>query len=410
MLELMLCSLLTIFPDYLFRRYGQGKRLGKEITLYSVWFELRWGLVSCLMLTVAVITTVFYNHPSTSKATAFFRTVPIAPEAVGRVAQVYVGFSGRVVQGEPLFRLDSARQEAELEVARRKLVEIDAALIVARTDIVAAEGKAQEAKGAYQQAVDELVTKQDLQRRNPGIVAQRDIERLEVAVSQRAGALEAANAATQSAQARVVSLLPAERASAEAALTQAQVELDKMVVRAGVTGRIEQFSLKPGDIVNPMMRPAGLLIPEESGRRGVQAGFSQLEAQIIRPGMIAEVACVSKPWTIIPMVVTQVQDYIAAGQIRAGEQLFDAQQVTAPGTLLVFLEPLFENGLDGVTPGSSCVANAYSSNYDKIASPGIGTGRRFALHAIDALGLVHAMLLRINVILLPIKALVLGSH
>ena len=37
MLELLLCSLLTIVPDYLFRRYGQGKRLGKEITLYSVW-------------------------------------------------------------------------------------------------------------------------------------------------------------------------------------------------------------------------------------------------------------------------------------------------------------------------------------------------------------------------------------
>jgi hypothetical protein len=33
MLELLLCSLLTIFPDYLYRRYGQGKRLGHEITL-----------------------------------------------------------------------------------------------------------------------------------------------------------------------------------------------------------------------------------------------------------------------------------------------------------------------------------------------------------------------------------------
>ncbi|MGA9037736.1 MAG: HlyD family secretion protein, partial [Pseudolabrys sp.] len=52
MLELLLCSLLTILPDYLFRRYRQGKRLGKEITLFSVWFELRWGIVSCLMLTV----------------------------------------------------------------------------------------------------------------------------------------------------------------------------------------------------------------------------------------------------------------------------------------------------------------------------------------------------------------------
>ena len=45
--------MLTILPDYLFRRYRQGKRIGNEITLFSVWFELRWGIVSCLMLTVA---------------------------------------------------------------------------------------------------------------------------------------------------------------------------------------------------------------------------------------------------------------------------------------------------------------------------------------------------------------------
>ena len=53
MLELLLCSSLTILPDYLYRRYGQGKRLGQEITLFSVWFELRWGIITCLMLTVA---------------------------------------------------------------------------------------------------------------------------------------------------------------------------------------------------------------------------------------------------------------------------------------------------------------------------------------------------------------------
>ena len=68
--------------------------------------------------------------------------------------------------------------------------------------------------------------------------------------------------------------------------------------------------------------------------------------------MVAEVTCVSKPWTVIPMVVTQVQDFIAAGQFRGGEQLIDPQQVVRPGTILVFLEPLYEGGLDGVTPGS----------------------------------------------------------
>jgi hypothetical protein len=32
MLETLLCSLVTLLPDYLYRRYVQGKRLGKEIT------------------------------------------------------------------------------------------------------------------------------------------------------------------------------------------------------------------------------------------------------------------------------------------------------------------------------------------------------------------------------------------
>ena len=42
-------------------------------------------------------------------------------------------------------------------------------------------------------------------------------------------------------------MLPAEKASAEAELAQAQVELDKTVVRAGVSGRVEQFFLRVGD-------------------------------------------------------------------------------------------------------------------------------------------------------------------
>src|ERR1700730_5138026 len=123
MLELLFCSLLTIVPDYLFRRYVQGKRLGKEITFYSVWFELRWGITACLILTVGLITTIFYNHPSTTNVTLFFRTVPILPETNGRVAEIYAGVSGPVAQGEPIFRLDSSKQEAAVETARRKIAE-----------------------------------------------------------------------------------------------------------------------------------------------------------------------------------------------------------------------------------------------------------------------------------------------
>lgn len=410
MLELLLCSLLTVFPDYLYRRYVQGKRLGKEITLYSVWFELRWGITACVMLTVGLITVIFYNHPSTTNATLFFRTVPIVPETIGRVAEINIGLSDHVAKGEPLFRLDSSRQEAAVESARRKIAEIEAAQLVARTDILAAEGKIQEAKGAYQQALDELETKQELNRRNPNVVARRELERLEVAVESRKGGIASATAAKDAAETRVSTLLPAEKASAEAALAQAEVELAKTVIRAGVSGRVEQFALRVGDLVNPMMRPGGVLIPEGAGRQALQAGFGQIEAQVMKVGMAAEATCMSKPWTIIPMVVTQVQDFIAAGQFRGGEQLIEAQQVTRPGTILVFLEPLYEGGLDGVTPGSSCIANAYSSNHELLASQDIGATRRFALHAVDAVALVHAILLRIQALVLPIRTLVLSGH
>jgi multidrug resistance efflux pump len=409
MFEILLCSLLTILPDFLYRRYVQGKRLGREITLYSVWYELRFGIITCLMLAVGLITVIFYYHPSTTTATLYYRTVPIVPETTGRVAEVNVPFSANVKKGDVLLKLDSSKQEAAMETARRKIAEIDASLLSAQADILKAEAQIQQSKSDYQQASDELDTKRELQRRNAGMVPQRDIEKLEVMLTGRQGALDAANASKQSATIKVTSLLPAEKASAEAALAEAQVDLNKTSIRAGVDGRVEQFALRVGDVVNPMIRSAGILIPADAGKT-LSAGFGQIEAQVMKVGMVAEATCISKPWTIIPMVVVGVQDFIAAGQFRGGESLVDAQQAQRPGTITTFLQPIYPGGLDGVTPGSSCIVNAYTSNHDLIAHKDTGAMKGLGLHAIDAVGVVHAMLLRIQALLLPIKTLVLSGH
>jgi multidrug resistance efflux pump len=359
---------------------------------------------------VSLITIIFYNHPSTTNVTLLFRTVPILPETNGRVAEIYVAPSEKVAQGAPIFRLDSSKQEAAVEVARRKIAETDAEMVVAKTDVAKAEGQIIEATSQHQQTLDELETKRELQKRNPGNVAFREIERLEVRAQGQLGSIDAATAARQNAEERLSTFLPATKASAEAQLNQAEVELEKTVIRAGVSGRVEQFLLRVGDVVNPLMRPAGILIPEGAGKRSLQAGFGQIEAQVMKAGMIAEVTCVSKPFTVIPMVVTGVQDYIAAGQFRGGEQLIDLQQVTRPGTLLAFLEPLYQGGIDDVTPGSSCIANAYSSNHDTIVAKDTGAIRRMVLHVVDALALVHALILRLQALVLPFQTLVFGGH
>jgi multidrug resistance efflux pump len=362
------------------------------------------------MLTVSLITLIFYFHPSTTTATLFYRTVPIIPEATGRVSEVHVDLSAPVKKGDVIFKLDSTKQEAALETARRKIAEVDAALVAAQADVVKADGQIQEAKSAYQQATDDLDVKRELQRRSPGMVPQRDIEKLEVVLAGRQASVDAASASRQSVMARVTSLLPAEKASAEAVLAEAQVDMDKTSIRAGVAGRVEQFTLRPGDIVNPIMRSAGVLIPEGAGERALAAGFGQIEAQVMKVGMVAEATCISKPWTIIPMVITSVQNYIAAGQVRGGDQLVEAQQTLRPGTILVFMEPIYKGGLEGVTPGSSCIANAYTSNHDVISAKETSASKRIWLHAVDAVGIVHAMLLRIQALLLPVKALVLSGH
>jgi len=409
MLEFMICSLLTIFPDFLFRRYVQGKRIGREINLYTMWFELRWGITACVILTLSLITLIFYFHPSTKTVTAAFRTVTILPEATGRVAEVFVGMNDKVAAGAPLFRLDDAEQRAALETARRRVAEIDAEMTVAQTELAAADGLIAQADGAYRQAVDELETQVELNRLNPNVVARREIERRQVAVDGRKGALDAAVSNKQTLETKIASLLPAQKASARAALSQAQVELDKTVVRAGTAGMVQQFTLRPGDIVNPMIRTAGILVPDDR-RIGLVAGFGQIEAQVMKPGMVAEATCVGKPFAVIPMVVTEVQEVIATGQIRPTDQLADAQQMGRAGTLTTFLEPLFEGQFTGIPPGSSCIANAYTSNHDELHSPDISTPRWLYLHMVDAVGLVHAMILRLQALLLPVQTLVLTGH
>jgi multidrug resistance efflux pump len=409
MLELALVSMFTILPDYLFRRYVQGKRFGREITLFSVWYELRWGITLCLILTLSLITTIFYFHPSTKAAASVFRTVTILPETSGRVVETFVEINQRVDEGQPLFRLDSTEQEAEVRRAQTNLAEVKSAEFVARARLAEAEAGILRAQADYQQAQDEYETRADLFGRNPNAIPEREVERAKVNAAAQEAMVRAAEATRAAVQAQLEVELPARIETANADLDVAKVRLDKTLVVAGTKGIVQQFALRPGDVVNPMLRPAGILVPERK-LTGLLAGFGQIEAQVMKPGMVGEVTCIAKPWAIVPVVVTDVQDVIAAGQVRPTDQLLDVEQIARPGTITVVMEPLYAGQLDDLPQGGSCIANAYTSNHDALQDPEIGPFRRFALHAIDATGLVHAMILRIQALLLPLQTLVLGGH
>lgn len=410
MLELLFCATLTVLPDFLYRRYAQGKRLGREITLFSVWYELRYGITLCLLLTISLITVVFYFHPATSAAVSYFRTVSVMPDSVGRVEEVYVGLGEDVVAGQPLFKLDTDREEAALVAARQRVAEVAAQIEVAKTEIVTADAQISQAEAALKQAADELARQLTLRERDPGVVTQRQIDTLQSMVDGRQAALDAARAQKQSLQAQISVLLPAQQAAAEAGVAEARVLLDHRTVVASIDGTLTQFTLRPGDILNPMIRTAGVLIPKNAGRGYLQAGFSQIEAQVLKPGMTAEALCYSQPFKVIPMVVTGVQSVIATGQFQATDRLVDPAAAPPPGSVLTFLEPIFEGGFDGVPAGSSCIVNAYTSNHERLHSDEeLSTGAWLWLHVVDTVGVVHAILLRSQALLMPVRMLVLGG-
>ena len=413
MLELILCSLITVLPDYLYRRYREGKRWGDQITFFTMWYELRWGITACLMLTVTLITIVFYYHPSTTNAGPYFRTIPLLPEGGGRVEEVFVKNGDAVAAGDPVFSLLDSAQVANVNVAESQLDQVASAFAQAEVQLAGAQATLVQAASALAQAKNELAKKSELASRGQQLISKIELERLENTVNQRRGGVQAAQANITAAQTQISDVLPAQRQSAQRQLEQAQVALDKTVIYAGVDGQVSQFFLQRGDYVNPILRPAGVLIPSsgpESGRFQIAAGFNQLSAQVIKPGTITEVVCMSKPFSVIPMVVTRVQPVVAAGQLKPSDILLDAQQRARPGTLTVVMEPLYEGGLADVMPGSKCIANAYTSNHDLIEQGDLGLGQTLFLHMVDTVGVIHAIILRMQALLMPVQMLVFAGH
>jgi multidrug resistance efflux pump len=211
-------------------------------------------------------------------------------------------------------------------------------------------------------------------------------------------------------EAKIDTLLPAQLASAEASLRSAEVTLTKTVVRAGVDGQVQQFALQIGDVVNPLLRPAGILIPDKPEEVIFQAGFQQVSAQVVKTGILAEMACASLPFEVVPMVVTTVQPVIATGQFRPTDKLLDISERAVPGTFLAKMVPLYPEQIKEIPLGSQCVANAYTNTHDQLENPDIGTGEWLFLHMVQTVGAVHALLLRIQALFWPVQTLVLSGH
>ncbi len=218
MVELCVCALFTVVPDYLIKRYFYNKRWGHELNFFTVWHELRWGITFCVLLTITLITIVFYYHPSSKNVTSMFRTVTILPEYTGRVDTVFIENHQLVSAGDPLFSMDSSRQKAAVSVAESSLEEVKSAFGVARADLVQAEGVVETAESQLAQAKDDLSRKVEISSGGADLISEQEVERARNRVASMEGQLETAVAARAEARVNIDTILPARQKTAEEAL------------------------------------------------------------------------------------------------------------------------------------------------------------------------------------------------
>lgn len=182
--------------------------------------------------------------------------IAIGSSTPGVVVEVYVKVGQEVAAGDKLFRLDDRMQQAELRNRQ-------AALESAKADLVRLEHQPRPeqlrmSSAQLTEAKANLVGQQDLYNRARDLV-ERKVETAGNLVT-RQQALHAAQAQVARSQAEYdmtekgaweydIGLARAAVTQSEALVEHTRTEIDRLIVRALVTGQVLQVNVRPGEFV-----------------------------------------------------------------------------------------------------------------------------------------------------------------
>ncbi|MBS8260904.1 HlyD family secretion protein [Roseibium polysiphoniae] len=364
---------------------------GMPITLYNV----HMALFAWLALAFVVFFTVFYYYPKSYTGFVPFRTVPVVSENGGTVTRIAVDNGTRVEPDQLLFTVSDATEQAAVRTAELKLAEIEKSFDLAEAQVRSAQASLDRENASLRQAIEVYNDQEELRRRDS---AAYTATRYEAAVADKAtgeAKVAQAQAFLDEANLQLQEVLPAQRESANAALEQAQVELEKTVVRSQVSGMIDQLTLHVGARASQIATsPAMLIIPDrdEAHPKRVFAGFSQVARSVLYVGMPAEVACdtnfnVAMVDAVLPARILAIQPEIAAGQVTATGRLLEPSQFSARGEVAVLFEMVYPEHKELLVNGSGCIVQTYDRNLPH----GV-----FG-HILGGLGIIKAWGLRIKV-------------
>lgn len=160
------------------------------------------------------------------------QSVDVSSQLSGRIDDVYVDYNDIVAEGDPLAKLDQLRFQSRVE-------ELSAALAVVRGELSSVEATLVGSQARFDEDERDYNRKVDLSGK--GSVSDSEVSRAMAVKLQSESALQTLAASKEVRTATI--------AAAIASLRQAQIDLDRTVIRAPISGVVIKRSIEPGQTV-----------------------------------------------------------------------------------------------------------------------------------------------------------------
>jgi multidrug efflux pump subunit AcrA (membrane-fusion protein) len=254
------------------------------------------------------------------------RNISIGSHIPGIVARVFVTVGQRVKPRDPLFVLDSRKQQADLVVKEAALAEARERLARLKQapraeDLPPARAKVREAEAMYEDARRQLQITEKLH--NARVIPIED-------VNQRRYAVEAAEARLNQARADLkrleagswkpdIEVAVADVGRAQAEVDAARVEIDRLTVRAPVEGDILQVNVRPGEFAPSGATAVPLILLGNLDKLHVRVDIDENDAWRFRQEASAVASIRGNPKFETELTFEYVEAYVVPKRSLTGE-------------------------------------------------------------------------------------------
>jgi len=210
-------------------------------------------------------------------------TVQVGSQISGQVKEIFADFNTPVESGQVIARIDPATFELRVNQARADLDAAHSAVAVARSGLAAQQAELGRVRVALADALRDLERKKSLVDRN--YISGAELDKARTVYDSTREQLKAVQAQRQVSEAQVRSALAIVK-QRESLLKQAEVDLERTIIRAPVDGTVILRNVDAGQTVAASLQaPVLFTIAQDLRDMQVEAAIDEADVGRLRTGM-----------------------------------------------------------------------------------------------------------------------------